>query len=67
MIDPNYTNLTSNQNEGFWNDNVTGYTIREIEDALLGQRTWKGWKDNIKNRYNNATENNLDALFSAWN
>ncbi len=48
-------------------DNVTGYTIREIEDALQGQRTWNGWRDNIKNKYNNGTENNLDALFSAWN
>ena len=47
-------------------DDVSGYTIRQIEDALQGQRTWNGWRDNIKNRYNNATEENLDALFAFW-
>jgi len=48
-------------------DNVEGYTIREIEDALQGQKTWDEWKNNIKNKYNNGTENNLDALFDYWN
>lgn len=48
-------------------DQVAGYTIREIEDALVGQRTWNGWKDNIKNKYNNGTENNLEVLFDYWN
>ena len=67
MIDPNYSNSVNNQNNGLWNDNVTGYSIRQIEDALNGQRTWDGWRNNIKNRYNNATENNLDALFAHWN
>ena len=47
-------------------DNVTGYTIRQIEDALDGQRTWDGWRDNIKSRYNNGTRDNLDALFDYW-
>ncbi len=50
-----------------YSDEVSGYTIRQIEDALRGQRTWNGWKTNIKHRYNNATKNNLDALFSHWN
>ena len=48
-------------------DQVAGYTIRQIEDALPGQLTWNAWKTNIKNLYNNATENNLDALFDFWN
>lgn len=48
-------------------DNVNGYSISEIEDALLGQRTWNDWRDNIKNSYDNGTENNLDALFIHWN
>jgi hypothetical protein len=48
-------------------DNVTGYTIRQIEDALVGQTNWIGWRDNIKHLHNNATEQNLDALFNAWN
>lgn len=65
MIDG--TNDDNNGEENLTNDNVTGYTIREIEDALQGQRTWNGLRDNIKNRYNNGTENNLDALFQYWN
>ncbi len=50
-----------------YNDQVTGYAIRQIEDALLGQRTWNGWKNNIKNLYANETENKLDAAFNYWN
>jgi hypothetical protein len=48
-------------------DQVNGYSIRQIEDALQGQKNWNGWRDNIKNRYENATENNVDALFDFWN
>ncbi|MFV0289646.1 MAG: hypothetical protein ACK5IJ_01920 [Mangrovibacterium sp.] len=48
-------------------DKVSGYTIKEIEDALKGQKTWNGWKNNIKNKYNNETEEYLDATFSYWN
>ena len=48
-------------------DRVSGYTIRQIEDALVGQKSWNNWKNNIKNRYNNETKDNLDAAFSYWN
>ena len=47
-------------------DRVQGYTIKQLEDALLGQRTWQGWKNNIKNLYNNGTENYLDNAFNHW-
>jgi hypothetical protein len=47
-------------------DQVSGYSIRQIEDALQSKKTWNEWRDNIKNSYNNATENNLDALFAHW-
>lgn len=50
-----------------YNDNVSGYTIRQLEDALEGQRSWNGWRDNIKNKYSNGTESNLDATFMYWN
>ncbi|MDA3881741.1 MAG: hypothetical protein PF481_00480 [Bacteroidales bacterium] len=50
-----------------YNDRVRGYTIRQIEDALIGQRTWNGWRDNIKNKYSNSTEDNLDDAFTYWN
>jgi hypothetical protein len=56
----------NNGSELLAQDNVSGYTIRQIEDALNEQAKWDAWKTNIKNRYNNETENNLDALFSYW-
>lgn len=72
---PNYTQLVVdmidapfdiNQGVGFPIDNVQGYTIRQIEDALKGQTSWEGWRDNIIRMYNNETENNLPALFEHW-
>lgn len=56
----------NNGSELLTQDNVTGYTIRQIEDALNGQEKWDGWKNNIKNKYYNETETNLDALFTYW-
>ena len=50
-----------------YNDNVSGYTIRQIEDALNGQETWDSWRINIVNRYTNGTEGNLPATFTYWN
>jgi hypothetical protein len=49
------------------NDQVEGYNIRQIEDALRGNKIWNNWRNNIKNNNNNGTENNLDALFDYWN
>lgn len=49
MIDPNYSSEFDNLNRGLWNDNVTGYTIRQIEDAIDNQRSWIDWRNNIKN------------------
>lgn len=48
-------------------DQVSGYTIKQIEDAIIHQESWNAWNTNIKNKYDNATENNLDALFNHWN
>ena len=53
-------------NDNSYNDNVTGYTIRQIEDALDDQLTWGDWNNSIKNSYNNGTENNLESLFNHW-
>lgn len=75
-IRPNYTQIVMDMtdpivvpiyyNYGKRVDNVEGYTIRQIEDALIHQETWNSWRNNIKNKYNNGTENNLDALFNYW-
>ena len=67
MIDPNFPSVFANENWGQWNDNVTGYTIKQIEDVLSNTSTWQDWENNIKNTYNNETENNLRALFAYWN
>ena len=47
-------------------DQVSGYTIKQIENVLGNTSSWDSWKNNLKNRYNNATENNLDAVFNHW-
>jgi len=46
---------------------VTGYTIKQIEDVLGHTSTWQEWENNIINSDNNATENNLRNLFAHWN
>jgi hypothetical protein len=48
------------------NDQVSGYTIKQIEDALIGQKYWTSWRTNIENIHNNPTENNLGDLFDYW-
>lgn len=50
----------------FPNDNVSGYTIKQLEDTLVGAKSWTQWRDNIRNRYNNPTEIYLDGLFNNW-
>lgn len=47
-------------------DQVENYTVKEIENVLSSTSSWDDWKDNLKNKYNNATENNLDAVFNRW-
>ncbi len=44
-------------------DQVSGYTIKQIEDVVEGQREWDGWRSNIVSMYNNPTEGNLQTLF----
>lgn len=58
----------NNENNGFFDsrDGVSGYTIKQIEDVLSNTSSWNDWKNNIKNRYNNPTENNLDKLFKSY-
>jgi hypothetical protein len=50
-----------------YSDQVIGYSIRQIEDALKGKRNWDDWKTNIKSKYSNGTKDNLDAAFNYWN
>lgn len=48
-------------------DRVSGYTILQLQNALISSRSWWQWRDNIKKRYDNPTEGNLDELFNNWN
>lgn len=70
MID---ISTTDNTNYGYgyfssdgFKDNVSGYTLKQIEDVLSYTSSWNNWRDNIKNKYSNATENKLDKLFKNW-
>ena len=64
----NYTGVVEDLRDGMSGyDQVEGYSIRQIENALNGQRTFNNWENNLRNSYNNATENNLDELFDFWN
>ena len=75
---PNYTNVVIDlvdsqaddwQNNGkayIQGDKVEGYTMSQIETALQGCNTWKKWRDNIKQKYNNKTKQYVDELFASW-
>jgi hypothetical protein len=71
LIDTNNSRNTnygygSDQTGGTELDQVSGYTIQQIEDVLEDTSSWKDWKNNIKNRYDNDTEEHLDRLFKAY-
>ncbi len=47
-------------------DNVSGYTLTQLENALYGHNTWGSWRDAIRDNYNNPTENKLSELFANY-
>lgn len=47
-------------------DNVGGYSLIQIETSLKGTRNANDWKNNLKNLFNNETEDYLDAAFDFW-
>jgi hypothetical protein len=60
LVDGAETNLING-------DMVSGYTIREIEDALQNSTTWHAWRNAIINMHTNNTETYVDELFDYWN
>ena len=48
-------------------DSISGYTVRQIEDAIEGQKTWSSWKTQILNTINNETSYNVQDSFDFWN
>ena len=49
-----------------YQDRTEGYTIRQIEDSLIGITTWEACEERIRNLYNNPTENWLGNAFDFW-
>ncbi len=47
-------------------DRVSGYSITQLEEALVGARSWWQWRDNIKSKFDNNTEQFVDELFDNW-
>jgi hypothetical protein len=48
-------------------DNVSGYSIRNIEDALVQKRTMDAWRDQLKtNKPNLVTDTQVDDLFNNY-
>ena len=50
-----------------YQDMVENYTIRQLEDALVNQKTWINWQNNIINSINNETSDNVQNSFNFWN
>ncbi|MCY7355880.1 MAG: hypothetical protein LH609_00095, partial [Rudanella sp.] len=58
-----------NQNRtapAFMVDNVNGYSIRQLEDILVGSRTMLQLRDNLRDAYVNPTEGDLNQLFASY-
>ncbi|KAA1245442.1 hypothetical protein [Aquimarina sp. RZ0] len=47
-------------------DIVSGYTIQQIEQGLIGSLSWNHWRDNMILRHNNFTEIFVPGLFNNW-
>ena len=48
-------------------DSISGYTVRQIEDALGGISSWEGWRDEIYFKYiYNPSREHLELLFDAY-
>lgn len=53
-------------NTNFPNDNVMGYTIPQLQNALKGARKLEHIRDYLRTEYNNQTEEHLDELFDFY-
>lgn len=48
-------------------DRVDGYTIKDVENALRGAKTWGQWRDNmIRIKPSNPTSDNIEELFNNY-
>ncbi|MEO9870373.1 MAG: hypothetical protein ABJQ69_03660 [Ekhidna sp.] len=47
-------------------DQVSGYTVRQLEDDVKGTKTMTGVNNRVKNGQSTTTKNNVDKLFNFW-
>ncbi len=48
-------------------DNVTGYTINQVENSLRNTNSWGEWREHMKEQNpSNPTNVNIDELFNNW-
>lgn len=66
MIDSENQRVDSSNNISYTQDRVNGYTINQLERAMINATSWDEWKSNLKSLYNNPTEKYLDELFANW-
>jgi hypothetical protein len=64
LIDNFDQRVNNGGNTDFPVDSVSGYTIRNIEDALVQKRTMNAWRDQLKtNKPTGVTDAQIDELF----
>ena len=66
FVENNSYFLQPEGNKGYPNDHVTGYTPRQLEDALVGKRLLSEWRDQLFSSYNNPSEIYLNELFGYY-
>ena len=66
LIDNVNQRVLYNNNFALPVDRVSGYTIKQLENALYNADEWNEWRNNIKNMYANSTEIYVDELFNNW-
>ncbi len=47
-------------------DRVRGYTFYQMANALKGATEMREWRENLKDRYDNSTEDNLEEYFKSF-
>jgi hypothetical protein len=64
----NYTGIVEDMidNDNSTEDNVTGYSIRQIENSLMYQKSWNEWKLKLHDDHANNTKLKLYPLFRHW-
>ena len=56
---PNYTDIVRTLRN-------LGYSLRELEQALIGASKMEEWRDNIINKYDKSYENQVDDIFASY-